>query len=91
LSSHPLTHTTTHTTQGERVKFTNKLKARSFVENWMLSVEGSMESTLRKILKNAVNDYDTFAREKWVFMHPGQVRGGMRVRGRGSLVWSSSL
>jgi len=49
------------------------LKARGNVEDWLGKVEESMFSSLRKLIRNAVYDYEQKLREDWVLVHASQV------------------
>lgn len=49
------------------------LKARGNVEQWLTLVEESMVTSLRRITKAAITDYDTKPRHEWATCHPSQV------------------
>ena len=49
------------------------LKARGNVEQWLTLVEESMVTSLRKITKAAITDYETKPRHEWATCHPSQV------------------
>lgn len=49
------------------------LKARGNVEQWLTLVEESMVTSLRKITKVAIADYETKPRHEWATCHPSQV------------------
>ena len=49
------------------------LKARGNVEQWLGLVEESMFSSLRKITKAAIADYESKPRHEWATQHPSQV------------------
>ena len=49
------------------------LKARGNVEDWLGKVEESMVSSLRKLAKASIADYESRPREEWVTLHPSQV------------------
>ena len=49
------------------------LKARGNVEQWLTLVEESMVSSLRKITKAAIVDFETKPRHEWATCHPSQV------------------
>lgn len=59
--------------ENERVSLGKGLKARGNVEDWLGKVEEGMFSNLRKLTKHAINEYETYAREKWLTMHASQV------------------
>ncbi|XP_058967936.2 dynein axonemal heavy chain 6 [Pocillopora verrucosa] len=59
--------------EGERVGLTKGLKARGNVEDWLGKVEESMVSSLRKLAKASIADYESRPREEWVTLHPSQV------------------
>ncbi|XP_020606446.1 dynein heavy chain 6, axonemal-like [Orbicella faveolata] len=59
--------------EGERVGLTKGLKARGNVEDWLGKVEESMVSSLRKLAKASIADYESRAREEWVTLHPSQI------------------
>lgn len=50
------------------------LKARGNVEDWLGKVEEAMFSSLRRLSKAAIADYQSKARVEWVVAgHPSQV------------------
>ena len=57
----------------ERVSLGRNLKARGNVEEWLTSVERRMKESLHACMKVGLLDYDTKARDEWIFHHPGQV------------------
>ncbi|KAJ3216110.1 Dynein heavy chain 6, axonemal [Dinochytrium kinnereticum] len=59
--------------EGERVPFLKVIKARGNVEAWLSSVEEAMVSTLRRLLKLALAEFDDSKRPDWVREHVGQV------------------
>lgn len=62
--------------EGEKVELSKGLKARSNVEDWLGKVEDSMFSSLRKLVKASIGDYERKEREEWVLGHASQVSGG---------------
>ncbi|XP_063150960.1 dynein axonemal heavy chain 6 [Candoia aspera] len=60
--------------EGERVGLGKGLKARGNVEDWLGKVEEAMFTSLRRLSKAAIADYQTRERAKWVIAgHPSQV------------------
>ncbi|XP_034630816.1 dynein heavy chain 6, axonemal [Trachemys scripta elegans] len=60
--------------EGERVGLGKGLKARGNVEDWLSKVEEAMFSSLRRLTKAAIADYQTRVRMEWVVAgHPSQV------------------
>ncbi|KAG7485670.1 dynein heavy chain 6, axonemal [Solea senegalensis] len=60
--------------EGEKVALTKGLKAQGNVEDWLCKVEEAMFSSLRRLSKAAIADYQTRSREEWVVAgHPSQV------------------
>jgi dynein heavy chain len=59
--------------EGERIGMGKNLKVRGEVETWLSSVEESMILSLRKLMKQAVLDYEEEARLAWVRSHASQV------------------
>ncbi|XP_032823200.2 dynein axonemal heavy chain 3 [Petromyzon marinus] len=60
----------------ETVPFNKKIypaKAKGMVEKWLLQVETIMLSSIRSVIKEAVNAYNQVPRRKWVLDWPGQV------------------
>ena len=53
--------------------FSQGLKARGNVEDWLGKVEESMVSSLRRLAKASIADYESRPREEWVTLHPSQV------------------
>lgn len=53
--------------------FSQGLKARGNVEDWLGKVEESMVNSLKKLTKAAIADYETKSREEWVTQHASQV------------------
>ncbi|KAI9095538.1 hypothetical protein DFS34DRAFT_182154 [Phlyctochytrium arcticum] len=59
--------------EGERVQFLKTIKARGNVEAWLGSVEEGMIAVLRRLIKQALADFDETKRSDWVREHAGQV------------------
>ncbi|XP_063775637.1 dynein axonemal heavy chain 6 [Pseudophryne corroboree] len=60
--------------EGERVSLGKGLKARGNVEDWLGKVEEAMFSSLRRLSKSAIADYQNKSRVEWVVAgHPSQV------------------
>ncbi|XP_069834127.1 dynein axonemal heavy chain 6 [Dendropsophus ebraccatus] len=60
--------------EGERVSLGKGLKARGNVEDWLGKVEEAMYSSLRRLSKAAIADYQNKNRVEWVVAgHPSQV------------------
>ncbi|KAI3352270.1 hypothetical protein L3Q82_005249 [Scortum barcoo] len=60
--------------EGEKVGLTKGLKAKGNVEDWLCKVEEAMFSSLRRLSKAAIADYQVKSREEWVVAgHPSQV------------------
>ncbi|GAA6230347.1 dynein heavy chain 6, axonemal-like [Lates japonicus] len=60
--------------EGEKVALTKGLKAQGNVEDWLCKVEEAMFSSLRRLSKAAIADYQMKSREEWVVAgHPSQV------------------
>ena len=59
--------------EGEKVAFLKTIKARGNVEGWLGSVEEAMVAVIRRLVKNALQDYDESKRLDWVRNHAGQV------------------
>ncbi|XP_056265579.1 dynein axonemal heavy chain 6 [Pseudoliparis swirei] len=60
--------------EGEKVRLTKGLKAQGNVEDWLCKVEDAMFSSLRRLSKAAIADYQVKSREEWVVAgHPSQV------------------
>ncbi|XP_044766447.1 dynein axonemal heavy chain 6 [Coccinella septempunctata] len=59
--------------EGERVPLTKGLKARGNVEDWLGKVEEAMVTSLRRIMKAALGDYQVRQRTDWVTRHPSQI------------------
>ncbi|XP_030643583.1 dynein heavy chain 6, axonemal [Chanos chanos] len=60
--------------EGEKVALGKGLKARGNVEDWLGKVEEAMFSSLRKLSKAAITDYQNKSRVEWVVSgHPSQV------------------
>ncbi|XP_076873752.1 dynein axonemal heavy chain 6 isoform X2 [Brachyhypopomus gauderio] len=60
--------------EGEKVVLTKGLKARGNVEDWLGKVEDAMFSSLRRLSKVAIADYQSKPRVEWVVAgHPSQV------------------
>lgn len=49
------------------------MKARGNVEDWLGKVEESMMSSLKKLTKVSIAEYDMKPREEWVTQHASQV------------------
>jgi dynein heavy chain len=48
------------------------LKARGNVEEWLGKVEESMFTSLKKCMRNALQDYHVYEREEWLQKFPSQ-------------------
>lgn len=59
--------------EGERVPFQKLVKARGNVETWLGHVEESMMTSLRKLTKASIGDYESRPRHEWVTLHASQV------------------
>ncbi|KYO35065.1 hypothetical protein Y1Q_0000966 [Alligator mississippiensis] len=60
--------------EGERVSLGKGLKARGNVEDWLGKVEEAMFTSLRRLTKAAIADYQARVRMEWVVAgHPSQV------------------
>ncbi|XP_067106416.1 dynein axonemal heavy chain 6 [Osmerus mordax] len=60
--------------EGEKVGLAKGLKARGNVEDWLGKVEEAMFSSLRRLSKASIADYQSRTREEWVVAgHPSQV------------------
>ncbi|XP_041838798.1 dynein heavy chain 6, axonemal [Melanotaenia boesemani] len=60
--------------EGEKVHLTKGLKAQGNVEDWLCKVEEAMYSSLKRLSKAAIADYQVKSREEWVVAgHPSQV------------------
>ncbi|XP_066430423.1 dynein axonemal heavy chain 6 isoform X2 [Eleutherodactylus coqui] len=60
--------------EGEKVSLGKGLKARGNVEDWLGKVEEAMYSSLRRLSKAAIADYQNKSRVEWVVAgHPSQV------------------
>ncbi|XP_056619544.1 dynein axonemal heavy chain 6 [Triplophysa dalaica] len=60
--------------EGEKVRLGKGLKARGNVEDWLGKVEEAMFSSLRRLSKAAITDYQSKPRVEWVVAgHPSQV------------------
>nr|XP_029134611.1 dynein heavy chain 6, axonemal [Labrus bergylta] len=60
--------------EGEKVGLTKGLKATGNVEEWLCKVEEAMYSSLQRLSKAAIADYQVKSREEWVVAgHPSQV------------------
>ena len=61
--------------ENERVPLGKNLKARGNVEDWLTAVEKNMKSSLHRLMKAGLLDYDTRERKEWIFQHAGQWHG----------------
>ncbi|XP_070535810.1 dynein axonemal heavy chain 6-like isoform X2 [Ptychodera flava] len=59
--------------ENEKVGLGKGLKARGNVEDWLGKVEEAMMSSLRRLTKSALADYERRPREEWVVSHASQV------------------
>ncbi|KAJ1518310.1 Dynein heavy chain 6, axonemal [Coelomomyces lativittatus] len=58
--------------EGEKVPFLKPSKARGNIESWLSAVEEAMFTTIRRLLKNALADFNPIQRPKWLLEHIGQ-------------------
>ncbi|XP_076649863.1 dynein heavy chain at 16F [Halictus rubicundus] len=59
--------------EGERVPLGQGLKARGNVEDWLGRVEEAMFMTLRRRMKQGIQDFDAKGRQQFLSMHPSQI------------------
>jgi len=59
--------------EGEEVGLGSTLKARGQVEEWLGAVEKDMKSTMRRLGKQAWQDYAQTPRKEWVMQHAAQL------------------
>ncbi|XP_054751474.2 dynein axonemal heavy chain 6-like isoform X1 [Lytechinus pictus] len=59
--------------ENEKVGLGKGLKARGNVEDWLGKVEEAMMSSLRRITKAALADYEVKSKEEWIASNPSQV------------------
>ena len=59
--------------EGERVPLQKMVKARGNVETWLGHVEESMMTSLRKLTKASIGDFESRPRHEWVTCHASQV------------------
>nr|XP_006813236.1 PREDICTED: dynein heavy chain 6, axonemal [Saccoglossus kowalevskii] len=59
--------------ENEKVGLGKGLKARGNVEDWLGKVEEAMVTSLRRLTKAALTDYERRPREEWVVSHASQV------------------
>ncbi|KAM7393703.1 hypothetical protein PAMP_020556 [Pampus punctatissimus] len=72
--------------EGEKVGLTKGLKAQGNVEDWLCKVEEAMFSSLRRLSKAAIADYQVKSREEWVVAgHPSQRLNSLAALVRGQL------
>ena len=59
--------------ENEKVGLGKGLKARGNVEDWLGKVEEAMVSSLRRLTKAALTDFEQRPLEEWVTQHASQV------------------
>eukprot|EP01012_Entosiphon_sulcatum_P041182 TRINITY_DN5499_c0_g1_i1.p1 TRINITY_DN5499_c0_g1~~TRINITY_DN5499_c0_g1_i1.p1 ORF type:complete len:4402 (-),score=749.29 TRINITY_DN5499_c0_g1_i1:60-13265(-) len=59
--------------EGEKVPLTKALKTRGSPEVWLVDLEKQMTTTIRRLLKRALQDYDSRERLHWIKEYPCQV------------------
>ncbi|KAI8818687.1 dynein heavy chain and region D6 of dynein motor-domain-containing protein [Fimicolochytrium jonesii] len=59
--------------EGEKVAFLKTIKARGNVEAWLGNVEEGMVAVLRRLVKQALAEFEDGKRSDWVREHVGQV------------------
>ncbi|XP_064645339.1 dynein axonemal heavy chain 6-like [Lineus longissimus] len=59
--------------ENEKVGLGKGLKARGNVEDWLGKVEEAMFNNLRRLVKEAMKDYERREREEWVTCHASQI------------------
>ena len=60
--------------ENEKVGLGKGLKARGNVEDWLGKVEEAMMSSLRRITKSALADFELKSKEEWIATNPSQVQ-----------------
>ncbi|KAL0228525.1 hypothetical protein RCL1_004668 [Eukaryota sp. TZLM3-RCL] len=58
--------------EGEEVPL-SRIKARGDVCKWLNDVQTAMRDSLKKILRNAIQEYTEFSLEEWLIRQPAQV------------------
>lgn len=71
----------------ERIQFMDIVDPRDKkVEDWMCEVEKMMYLSIRKVLKDSIDDYEVTPRNDWILKHAGQcVLNGSQVH------WTANL
>lgn len=64
--------------EGEIVEFGKGLKARGNVEDWLVKVEAAMFSTIKKYMKEAINDFLKKGRQFVIYNHASQVAATLK-------------
>eukprot|EP00756_Hemistasia_phaeocysticola_P022945 Hpha_TRINITY_DN15865_c4_g10::TRINITY_DN15865_c4_g10_i1::g.188383::m.188383/K10408/DNAH; dynein heavy chain, axonemal len=59
--------------EGEKVPFSNVVKALGQVEHWLTDIERNMKKTLYDCTQRSWKEYPENPRAKWYFEHPSQV------------------
>ncbi|CAF0752073.1 unnamed protein product [Brachionus calyciflorus] len=59
--------------EGEKVSLGRGLRARGNVEEWLGKVEEAMFSSLKRIMKQSLSDYENSVREEWLTRWPSQI------------------
>ena len=71
--SDPNTMTHMHSAQGEKVEFSEPVKATGNVESWLQVLVDGMKNSLKDIIKKAYSDVNEQGLEDFIFSHPAQV------------------
>ncbi len=58
--------------EGEKIKVSEPFYPKGPVEEWLLKLEDSMRKSVRKVVMEAIEDYDRQERTSWVVSWPGQ-------------------
>lgn len=62
--------------EGERVAFNEAVDtsaSEGHIEKWLIQVEAQMQSSLKSVVRHAIEDYRTKDRTQWLLDWPGQV------------------
>ena len=57
---------------GERVSMCTPFYPNGNVEDWLRVVEDTMKLSVKKVIKDSLEEYTTMSREQWVLRWPGQ-------------------
>lgn len=59
--------------EDERIELIKSVRIRGATEQWLVALENQMFESIKKYIKNALNEYKMISLKEWIMRQPGQV------------------